>query len=258
MKCGPAGNAWNTSDARNARAERARSRSRRGSRVRTLFGMDLRVLERGELRVALRPRVEHEGPVRFVDVQRFFLLLNPHGRATWRRLVVGRKRMPEAGEREWAYVDRVAGSLERLTSDLEAETYDTKTRGRRHQPGFHTIARGDYAIASHGTHAHFIHSLPNLDADGDDPVGLRSALRLERDGSYVAAVFNPEKPRIARTRAAYDGELMRRFEGARKRQLRFAPLEPAFLDHVGCEIVLVCAPGDAHTLASVIELGSAA
>ncbi len=211
---------------------------------------DVRVLEHGELRVALRPRVEHEGPVRFVDVQRFFLFLHPHGRETWRRLVVGRKRMPETGEREWAYVDRVTGSLERLTSDLEAETYDTKTRGTRHQPGFHTIARGEYAIAAHGGHAHFIHSLPNLDES--DPVGLLRDLRLAREGSVIAAVFNPQKPRITHVRASYDGDLMRRFAGRRKAQLRFAPLEPAFLDHIGCELVLVCAPGDAMTLSSLV------
>jgi len=201
---------------------------------------DVQTLERGELRVALRPRVGHEGPVRFIDVQRFFLLTQPSGRDHWRRIVVGRKRMPEAGEREWAYVDRIAHSIERVTSDLEASTYDTKTLGVRHQPGFHTLARGEYAIARHADHVHFLWSLPGL--DDDDPVDLRRDLRLTREGSVIAAVFNPQDYGF------YEPELMRRFQGVRKKSVKFAPLEPPFLDYVGTELVMVCAANDPMTL----------
>jgi hypothetical protein len=112
-----------------------------------------------------------------------------------------------------------------------------------------------------------VYALPDLDIEDEEGgarADLRRGLRLERQGSFVSAVFNPEKPgrrgwmRGPRVEdgprsepPAYDDELMQKFVGARRRSRRYAALEPAFLDHEGCELVLVCAPGDGMTLASL-------
>ena len=76
----------------------------------------METLERGDIFFVFRPVVGEENPSRLTDVQRFFIVLKPDGRQMFRLLVVGRKRLPEAGvhERFWGFVDRVERSAEAL------------------------------------------------------------------------------------------------------------------------------------------------
>jgi len=115
------------------------------------------VLERGDVQFFFRPKVQEAEAETFeLGVQSLFLILSPAGRKSHRRLRIGKKRMPANGrERFWAKVERV-GSLQRVLGvKLEAETYATKTRGDRYQPGARPVAVGSYELVQEGDHIRF-------------------------------------------------------------------------------------------------------
>lgn len=188
------------------------------------------LLEHGDARFFVRPRVMLARASAFRDVQRLFVVLEPEGRRTFRRVVIGRKRMPDPArrDRQWAYVDRIGSSMGDVLEDMGPASYDTKTEGFRMQAGAASIAHGTYGIRRHDDHVH-------LDFDLDGPP-LVADLGLTEHASVIAAVFNPERwaTEGPREPSIYPDELQERFEGK-----RFAPLAPSFLDHVGCEIVLI-------------------
>lgn len=203
----------------------------------------IRSLEHGRIAFVMRPRVEGAA-----GVQSFSLLLSPERGGMHRRIVVGKKRMPAPGgrEREWAFVDRLARSRAGLLEDLGPRTYDTKTRGLRHQPGARLFALGEYAVIEHGDHTHVTYALDE-DCERDE---LHESLNVGAEGSVIAAVFNPVAKWSRRATLAYGGnpddaspfrepsiypdELQARFG-----KKRFAPLDPAFLDYQGAELVLI-------------------
>lgn len=193
------------------------------------------VLERGEIRFAYRPRVGQAHATRLDEVQRFFALLAPEGGAIHRRLVIGRKRLPDpdAHERYWAFVDRVGATRSAIESDLGEEVYRTRSRGWRRQAAARPLGQGVYAIVGHRDHSHLSYRLsPSV-----RPGPLHAELGIEERASYVAAVMNPGEPPPAGAgghAARYPRDLAERFAGR-----RFAPLVPAFLDHEGAELVLV-------------------
>jgi hypothetical protein len=193
-------------------------------------------LERGELRCWARPRVELASIRTYADVQRFAVTLSKPRSA--RLVAIGRKRMPAVRERAWAYVERIAPSVEEVVAPLAASSYMTKTRGLRHQAGAIEVARGTYAIVGHGTHVHL-----DLMIDAAQREDLLAPLRIAPRASYIAAVFNPEakwRPDDGapfREPSIYDDEEMDRFEGR-----RFAPLAPDLIDVEGAELVLVGGP----------------
>jgi hypothetical protein len=203
---------------------------------------DMRELERGRIRFYVRPRVGITTPLALADVQSFFFFLVPRGEGPARRVRVGRKRMPDLRVRErcWAPVESV-GPLREMLDRLGPREYETKTRGLRHQAAAIEVARGDYRVMRHDDHTHLFYE---LDAD-DEPSPLLGAVRLAPEGGCIAAVFNPEAKGRARYAhdssdapfsepSIYEDDLQDRF-GDRK----FAPLEPAFLDHEGAELVLI-------------------
>jgi hypothetical protein len=203
---------------------------------------EMRDLERGRIRFYARPRVGMSRALSFADVQSFFFILSPRGGGDARLVRVGRKRMPDLRVRErcWAPVVRVGPTSELVARLTKEESYETKTRGLRHQAGAAEVARGDYRIVTHRDHAHLLYDLD----DEEEPSPLRAPLRLAREGGCIAAVFNPEAkwrvrdPEQPETPfsepSIFEEELQDRF-GTK----RFAPLEPAFLDYEGAELVLI-------------------
>ncbi len=183
------------------------------------------VLERGEIGFVYRPRVERAAARGIEDVQQFFLILAPRGRAIVRRIRVGRKRLPDIGRRQrfWGYVDRTAVSVGELVADLQGERYWTRTRGLRFQPGPRLAAAGAYALARHEDHVHLAYALaPPARA------GLQQDLGIAPEASYILGVFARSLP------PRFAGDL-----GAR----RYAPASPEVLDLPGTEIVLIGAAG---------------
>jgi hypothetical protein len=204
-----------------------------------------RALERGDVFFAFRPRVDHEDPASIDDVQRLYMILSPDELPTWRRLVIGKKRLPDASthERSWAFVDRVGRRASEIERELEGSTYSTRTRGERHQPPARPVGEGRYAIVEHGDHAHLAYAL-ELPRSAGAP---QRALRIAPTGSYIVSVANPKKP-VPPGMVVTSGRVVEYPEAldAKFRGRRFAELEPAFLDHEGCEIVLIGVRGDAE------------
>lgn len=206
-------------------------------------GASARILERGDVFFAYRPRVEQEHPRSIDDLQRFFLILRPDGEERWRRIVVGRKRMPDPArhERLWAYVDRVERCATGVERDFRGEDYETKTRGARHLPAARPAGEGRYAIAHHGRHAHLAYALELPEELG----APQRALHIERQASIIVAVANPERRApvglLEERTPELPEEWRRHFRGR-----RFAPLVPEMLDAEGCELVLIGAAEDAE------------
>ena len=204
-----------------------------------------RALERGALLFFYRPRVGVERVRGLGDVQRFFLVLAPDSKRLFRRLIVGRKRLPDpaAHEREWAFVAEVATDPEAIRDDLQRFEYRTRTRGTRVQREAQGAGSAVYVVVEHDGHTHLAYA---LDAPGD-PDRLQRELGIRREASYIAAVRNPEAPAPPGAglgtgrRAELPRALQARFAGR-----RFAPLDPPdFLDHGGVELVLIGAAEDA-------------
>lgn len=103
-----------------------------------------RILERGDIFFFYRPRVNAARAYDFEDVQRFFFVLRPDGKRLFREIIVGRKRLPDpdSHEREWAFVAEVSPRASELEDELEADVYDTKTRGLRVEPEARPRGRG--------------------------------------------------------------------------------------------------------------------
>jgi hypothetical protein len=194
------------------------------------------ILEQGELQFFYRPRVGVEQVRGLGDVQRFFLALAPEGKRGFRRLIVGRKRLPDpsAHEREWAFVAEVTDNPEEVRDDLERFEYRTRTRGVRVQPEARPVGAGVYAVIEHDGHTHLVYA---LDQQGE-PDPIQRELGIRHEASYIVTVRNPDAPAppgMGRQPGPdLPPELRERFQGR-----RFVPLKPPdFLDHAGVELVL--------------------
>jgi hypothetical protein len=134
------------------------------------------ILERGDLFFFYRPRVGTDRVDDIDDVERFFFVLEPDKAKVFRRLIVGRKRLPGPSEREraWAFVAEVVKRTEELREVLERKVYETKTRGMRVQPEERAAGEARYAILEHEGHTH-----------------LAYALELPRRRGEVQKVLNP-------------------------------------------------------------------
>jgi hypothetical protein len=177
------------------------------------------VLERGGILFFYRPRVDVEEVDALEDVQRFFIVLRPAGTGSFRRVVVGRKRLPdpEGHERVWGLVVEVGDDPDRLREELERPA-----------------GAGRYSIVDHDGHTHlaYVLELPR------EPGEVQRALHIEAEASYVVALKNPQAE--PRTRGEFPDDLIRRF-GRR----RFIPVSPpSLLDYEGIELVLIGAARD--------------
>ncbi|MGW3173417.1 hypothetical protein [Streptomyces sp. NPDC001153] len=201
------------------------------------------ILERGDIYFVYRPRVEQEQAHAIEDVQRLFMILQPSDSDRSRRLVIGRKYLPQPAEHErfWGFVDEVATRPEPVAEDLQRRTYDTRTRGKRTQPEARPAGEGRYAIVRHGGHTHLTYEL-EMPAK---PGAVQKELAIEPEASYILAVKNPRAGAPAGVgppppqRADLPSRDQDRFEGR-----RFTSAEPELLDQEGTEFVLIGAAHD--------------
>jgi hypothetical protein len=199
-------------------------------------------LEQGDLWFVATPRVRPRNvvplrpdePPHPREVQRLYLLLRPQGRPVYRRLLVGRNKLPESPrQRFWARIERV-GDAHEVTQDLGRIEYDTETRGPRVRPPARLLAEGSYELARHGKHSHLAYRLGKARA----PAEVLSSLRIEPRQNYIVAAFNPEAtPRLGTSRGAKMPlpEWLQEKFGER----RFAPLDLDLFDAAGLELVLI-------------------
>lgn len=202
-------------------------------------------IERGNIYFAFRPKVEERSPEGLEDIQRFYMVLSPHGKQRYRLVVIGQKKLPEirgGGQRFWGFVEKVGRDAKDVENELDREVYRTKTRGERHVPAARPAGEGRYAIVRHDDHTHLAYALelPR------EPRQVQRELNIEDEGSYVASIKNPDAPPaggagLDRGREArYPKKLKQRF-GDRK----FVDVDPPdFLDHEGAELLLIGAGED--------------
>ncbi|HWE11284.1 MAG TPA: hypothetical protein VG325_18185 [Solirubrobacteraceae bacterium] len=200
-------------------------------------------LERGDIFFFYRPRVGLSEVRTLDDVQRLFFVLRVGGTCHVRDIIVGTKHLPDPDrhERIWAFVSRVSDDTADIQAELRQRSYQTRTRGERHQPGARPAGEGRYAIVDHGGHSHLAYVL-------ELPRGLsetQRALRIESEASYIVAVRNPDAPAppgmgSPGRRPELPEHLRDRFRGR-----RFVQLDtPEWLDHEGLELVMIGAARD--------------
>ena len=178
------------------------------------------LLERGNIYFAYRLRVEAQTAHGFDDVQRLYVVLSPRGKASYRLIVIGQKKLPVVaggGDRmAWGFVEEVSSRPEDVEDELDPRRYFTKMRGER-----------EYAIARHDGHTHlgYVLELP------EKPGEVQHALNIGEDGNYIVNVKNPKTPSPpgtgldkGRRVASFPRNLQLRFRGR-----RFIPLGPTGL-----------------------------
>jgi len=199
------------------------------------------ILERGAIDFLYRPGMrapEAGGRIGGIDDDPgLFVVLAPLRRQLFRRIVVGRKRLPDLpGERYWGYVDRVGRRAADVRDDLEVAHHEAATRGSRVQPTTRSGGDGVYALFRHEDHAHLSYRLERPSQAGE----IQDDLGIDREASWIVAVKNPAAtappgigapaPRAPRL----PGSLHERFAGR-----RFVQADPALLDCEGVELILV-------------------
>jgi hypothetical protein len=183
------------------------------------------VLESGEVFFFYRPRIGVTEVHDLSEVQRMLLVLKPDGEERYRRMIVGRKRLPDihSHEREWAFVAEVTRDPGELRDEVRSEA--------------RPAGEGRYAIVDHDGHTHLAYrlELPRRPGDAQRLFGIAS------EASYIVAVRNPDAPAppgvglSEHQRADFPEQLRERFRGR-----RFVPVNPpSFLDHAGAEVVLI-------------------
>jgi hypothetical protein len=159
------------------------------------------VLERGNIYFAYRPRVQAQTAHGFDDVQRFYVVLSPRGKASYRLIVIGQKKLPAVtgrGDRmAWGFVEEVSSRPEDVEDELDPRRYFTKTRGEREQPAARPAGEGVYAVARHDRHTHlgYVLELP------EKPGEVQRALNIGEDGNYIVNGFPSTRQTSSITKA---------------------------------------------------------
>jgi hypothetical protein len=233
--------------------------------------VDSEIIEKGLIYFFYRPKVDHENPQSLDDVKRMYILMWPAAPSIKederkmknyegglgegepeRLLIIAKKRLPDVNkhERFYGFVDRVSHRIEDIEVNLQPATYTTKTRGERHVPGARPIGEGVYALVKHGNHTHiaYVLELP------EEPKGVQKEFKVEREGSYVVSVKNPNVSsdweggfHRSSKKVQYPPELMKHFTGVAGRPIKFASATPKLLDAEGAELIFTGARGDLKT-----------
>ncbi|ORY27465.1 hypothetical protein BCR39DRAFT_538148 [Naematelia encephala] len=223
-------------------------------------------LETGHIYFLYRPKIDADEVESIDDVSKFHILLiptsAPHKKGHFHRIIeVGKKKLPDPGAKHqviWGLVGAVGSDRSALKEAFGAYDYDTKTKGRRHQPAARPAARGHYIL--HSPRDELADS-PEHDRQRDfklllayeitTPVhedfgNVQKELGLEPSGAIVLQIKNPDapntNPRAAsipkEKRASYPEKLNGLFHGR-----RFIPANPpAFLNYQGGELLIISSP----------------
>ena len=205
---------------------------------------NIEIMERGSIYFCYTPKVERDDVNNLDDVQQFGFVLAPHGKQSYRLIVIGKKRFPEVegNNNNWCFVKNVAKDAIEIEKELRAETYSTKTLGERFQPAARPVGEGIYEIVKHGGNTNFIYVLELPEDLGE----AQQALGIKTEASYIITIKNPESSSPqgmglpAEEKADLPKDLQNKFK-----QRRFVPAEPPeFLDYPGVELILIGASAD--------------
>ncbi|XP_057769287.1 uncharacterized protein LOC130989343 [Salvia miltiorrhiza] len=209
------------------------------------------ILEKGDIFFFYRPKVEKEEAHGPEDVQRFYLVLRPQGGGdggdgVLRFMVMGRKALPDPSKKStpyWGLVELATTDLQRIKEALKGREYETATRGHRHLSDSRAAGEGVYRILNHGgrrgRHTHLVYKLeyPPEGVEGEP----QEAFNIARQASFLIQIKNPDLHSLQnKKKAAFPAPLQGLF-GHR----RYHPADPPdFLNHEGCEFLLISASDD--------------
>jgi len=219
------------------------------------------ILEKGHIYFYYRPKMNIQEAQTLDDVQMLYLLLCPKFQAAEllpslegsvekkkpvymnRLLTISKKKLPEINERSryWAFVAVSSKDMNDINDWLAGEKYLTKTRGERELQGSISVGEGVYAVIEHNDHTHLGYVLKSMNDLGE----LTKAFNVEKEGSYVISIKNPERADPThylrdKHKAHFPPELQEQFRGRRF----MTAVNPEFLDHKGCEVVVIGAYDD--------------
>ncbi|KAL0579935.1 hypothetical protein V5O48_002106 [Marasmius crinis-equi] len=185
----------------------------------------------------------------------------------YRLVTIGKKKLPEAssggsgrGRKDtfWATVTKVGDDLDALEKGLGDKTYETKTRGTRHEEPARLVGRGGYAIVNNNpsvpskreTHLGYHISHPAEIQDSS----VQAVLGIHIASSFILQVKNPLAPASFPRQAGASGaeypenimeSVFRKGGGKKGREsygLRFASCETTeLLDYEGAQLLLIAA-----------------
>jgi hypothetical protein len=183
------------------------------------------ILEQGAVSFLAEPRPGVPDARDARDLSRFFVVLAPADGRPLRRLVVARRRLPDAarGQRFYAHVDRLAPAAARLTADLRIPG----ERGRGALSA-RVLAVGRYALARHRDHVHLAWALARVCGRG--PLAARTGIGA--GASWILCAFARSLPPTRRPASPEP----------------LVPATPERLDVIGAEIAILAGsrPADAR------------
>ncbi|KAK6907264.1 hypothetical protein I203_101254 [Kwoniella mangroviensis CBS 8507] len=228
-------------------------------------------LESGHIYFLYRPKVETDEAESLDDISKFHILLIPqsgkHSKGHYHRIIeVGKKKLPDPGAKHqviWGLVGGVGEDKSTLKESFGAYTYETKTRGTRHQAAARPAARGHYILHSprdeladspdHNRQRDYKTLLAyEITTPTQEDFGqVQKELGIEEKGAVVLQVKDPNvesrgNPRAAgiprEKRAQYPQHLLDIF-----RNRRFIPSNPvSLLDYQGAELLIITSPHELH------------
>ncbi|BGP25408.1 hypothetical protein JCM10295v2_004332 [Rhodotorula toruloides] len=211
------------------------------------------IIEKGHVYFIYRPKVEIEHPESLDDVQRFHLLLVPHGSKLHRLIAIGKKALPDASESTrpiWGQVVNVGEDMKALKGGLGPKTYETKTRGTRHQGGARVAASGAYVLytvedypkdsanESAVYHTYFSYEIAVPHEMGE----VQEALHIQHEGAFTLQVKNPAAPSTNPAVGNQPASKHPQFPHEYKKlfHTKFIPASPPeLLDYPGAELLLI-------------------
>ncbi|EEB98594.1 hypothetical protein MPER_01872, partial [Moniliophthora perniciosa FA553] len=151
----------------------------------------------------------------------------------------------------WGTVTKVGDDLDELEKGLGEKTYETKTRGTRHEEPARLVGRGGYAIVNNdprvpsdrATHMGYHLSHPNELGD------VQASLGIHKAASFVLQVKNPLAPagQASGKGPGYPSHIMdsvfgKGTKGRESYGLRFAPCGTVeLLEYEGAQILFIAA-----------------
>ncbi|POR39210.1 Uncharacterized protein TPAR_00586 [Tolypocladium paradoxum] len=210
-------------------------------------GVATSILETGIISFFIRGRVGIEDPDAISDIAQTYILLRPMAQAgksvkgltgntsATRLLVLPKKVLPSRGERFMLFVEKANASDDEIKDDfLASSDYETKTAGTHHTPAATQVGEGIYAITTTGreTHLAYMMTLPKKLGNIQREMGLKDR------GSFIMSTKNPlyKGPPNAQlpTGPNFSKEILEDF-----RSLRWLPSNPAHLDYVNAQFLLI-------------------
>jgi hypothetical protein len=108
-------------------------------------------------------------------------VLKPEGRAEFRLVMLGRKRLPQVDrhERIWGFIDRVVKKGAEIEAETKERHYGTETRGERTVPAACPAGEGVYAFLQRGRNLHLTYQLelPKRPGEVQEELNIRSRVR---------------------------------------------------------------------------------